>query len=58
MQRCESPRRQDSRKVCCRDPNFGTGGDDDEADDDFGNMDYMNFDEVFMYPYNPPEDER
>ena len=44
--------------VCCRDPNFGNGGDDDEGEDDFGNMDYMNFDEVFMYPYNPPEDER
>eukprot|EP00090_Calanus_glacialis_P011024 TRINITY_DN19514_c0_g1_i1.p1 TRINITY_DN19514_c0_g1~~TRINITY_DN19514_c0_g1_i1.p1 ORF type:complete len:453 (-),score=116.45 TRINITY_DN19514_c0_g1_i1:72-1430(-) len=58
LNRCESPRRQTSRKVCCRDPNYSNGGEADEQENDFGNDDYMDFDEVFMYPYNPPKDER
>ena len=58
LQRCESPRRQATNKVCCRDPNFSNGGENSDQDNDFGNNDYMDFDEVIMYLYNPPKDER
>jgi len=59
LNRCESPRRQTSDKVCCRDPNYSNGGEDeDEEENDFGNYDFMDFDEVFMYPYKQPKEER
>jgi len=58
LNRCAAPRRQTTDRVCCRDPNYTNGGEENDEDDDFGNYDFMDFDEVFMYPYNPPKDER
>ena len=60
FQRCESPRRPATDKVCCRDPNYSNGGEDNNHDNGFGNNEYMDFDGVGVvrYPYNPPKDER
>ena len=38
--------------VCCRDPNFKSEEDYDNYDD-YGNLDYMDFDQVYMYNMNP-----
>ena len=51
LQKCTTNiRRQSTSKVCCRDPNFKS---EEEDYDDFGNMDYMDFDQVYTYNMKP-----
>ena len=51
IQKCTTNiRRQSTSKVCCRDPNFKS---EEEDYDDFGNMDYMDFDQVYTYNMKP-----
>ena len=51
IQKCTTNiRRQSTNKVCCRDPNFKS---EEEDYDDFGNMDYMDFDQVYTYNMKP-----